>query len=361
MIRDVSPIILAFVLLLPSPAQPYSGGPPDGVSGGPGEDTCVMCHSTFGLNSGPGMLTIAGPPSYEPGQTYPVTVTLQQAGQTRWGFEFSPLDQGTCTIIDPTQTQLSLSGGRTYVKHTVAGTNAGTPGPTAWTFNWTAPTDPPASITFYAAGNAANNDGGNSGDYIYTATHSMGLVPVELIRFDATLEGRVVMLRWVTLSECDNAGFRVYRAQDDEFQLISPDLIPGAGTSVVRHSYVFEDVAARPGGQYSYRLADVTSRGRETVCGRTSLTVPGSDRGLEVHPSVIHGEAVLHIRATDCERIEVLDLSGRIVLGTAADALGAEVSWDLRDSSGRRIPPGVYVCRASPGIDTAVEPFVVLN
>jgi len=360
-IRTVLLTVLTFTLVLPASLGAYSSGPPDGVTGGPGEDTCVMCHSSYGLNAGPGMLTIAGPPSYEPSQTYPVTVTIQQTGQTRWGFQFSPMDQGTCTITDPTRTQMNLSGGRVYVMHTTAGTSAGTPGPTSWTFNWTAPADPPASITFYASGNAADNDGGPGGDYVYTAAHVMGMVPVELLRFGAAFERGVVNLQWATLSECDNAGFRIYRAQDDDFRLISPRLIPGAGTSAIPHSYSFEDTDVHPGTQYWYRLADVTSMGHETVCGRTSVTIPRPGRRLELRPSVIHGEGILQINVGDCARVEVLDLSGRIVRRMAVPTPGVDISWDLRDESGRRIPPATYLCRGSGGDDESTVPFVLIR
>ena len=54
------------------------------------------------------------------------------------------------------------------MKHTSAGTFAGTPGPTSWQYQWTAPAASVASVTFYAAGNAANGTGNTSGDYIYT-------------------------------------------------------------------------------------------------------------------------------------------------------------------------------------------------
>ncbi len=37
----------------------------------------------------------------------------------------------------------------------------------SWTFNWTAPAEDVGVVTFYTAGNQANNDGNTSGDYIY--------------------------------------------------------------------------------------------------------------------------------------------------------------------------------------------------
>ncbi|MGH9972261.1 MAG: PQQ-dependent sugar dehydrogenase, partial [Pyrinomonadaceae bacterium] len=56
---------------------------------------------------------------------------------------------------------------RQYIEHTLAGTFAGQQGGASWRFNWTAPPTDVGTITFYAAGNHANNDGNTSGDHIY--------------------------------------------------------------------------------------------------------------------------------------------------------------------------------------------------
>jgi hypothetical protein len=160
------------ILVLPTLALAYSGGPPDGMTGAPpSNNTCVQCHSTNPLNSGNGSFSIDGPTEYVPGQVYPITVTLQDPGQSRWGFEFTPLDKGTLQITDAVNTQSSASGGNGYVKHTSAGTHDDTPdGPVSWTFNWTAPAVDEGEIVFYAAGNAANSNNASSGDFIYAAS-----------------------------------------------------------------------------------------------------------------------------------------------------------------------------------------------
>jgi hypothetical protein len=163
--------IYLIVAAIPSVAMAYSSGPPDQKTGAPGEGTCHDCHASFPLNSGNGSLSIDGPTTFEAGHTYQISVHLSDPGQARWGFEFTPLNQGTIQITDATHTQQHSTGGNAYVKHTTAGTYAGNQnGPTTWTFNWTAPASPPPQITFYCAGNAANNNGNNSGDYIYTTS-----------------------------------------------------------------------------------------------------------------------------------------------------------------------------------------------
>jgi hypothetical protein len=171
-------IFILAVFLIPSLALAYSTGPPDGRTGAPGQLTCWDgCHNTFPLNSGDGSLSISGPDFFSAGQTYTLTLEISDPGQARWGFEFSPLNIGAIAITDLTNTQFSSSGGNMYVKHTSTGTHAGTPnGPVSWSFDWTAPAEPPSTVTFYAAGNAANNNGLNTGDYIYTTSFTSVLM-----------------------------------------------------------------------------------------------------------------------------------------------------------------------------------------
>ncbi|MDP2361535.1 MAG: choice-of-anchor V domain-containing protein [bacterium] len=180
------------LLVCPALAFGYASGPPNGLTGAPGEGTCIQCHDSFGLNSGSGLLTISGPDEYEPGQTYPITVTLAHAGQSRWGFQMTPLDLGALLVTDFVNTQGSSTGGNSYVKHTTTGTQAGTAdGPVSWTCDWIAPATDVGPVTFYAAGNAANGNFSNSGDYIYTASFTTefptGMAPV-LVRGFALLD-----------------------------------------------------------------------------------------------------------------------------------------------------------------------------
>jgi len=50
----------------------------------------------------------------------------------------------------------------------------------SWTVSWIAPAvNPPATVTFYAAGNAANGNGdADEDDFVYTTTHDMTLMVV---------------------------------------------------------------------------------------------------------------------------------------------------------------------------------------
>jgi hypothetical protein len=360
----------ALILLLVSPVLVYgfSGGPPNEVTGAPGEGTCVDCHSDFALNSGPGSLVIEGPLAFEPSATYTITITLTQNGQSRWGFEFSPLDVGTCTVTDPTTTQLEIEGGKTYVKHTSAGTYNGTPGPTSWAFDWTAPSDAPEEVTFYAAGNAANGDGSTTGDYIYTATFTMSVVPVELTYFRADVHSGHVALQWRTLSESNNAGFRLYRSDEDRYRLISPELIPGAGTTTIPHDYSFVDNAVTAGKTYQYRLSDISLDGVEAFHHPIEVTLPvqsesGLDLRISPNPVRFSTDILFTISRPMPTSITLHDLTGRVratLISSAVSQGRNTIRWDLGDPYQRDIPFGLYFCTVRAGDEIATKPVLVM-
>ena len=172
--------VLGFLLSSGSgnhPAQAFSSGPPAGYTGAPREvpEACAECHVP--PDAGTGHISITAPQTYVPGQTYPITVTHTNMDPTRrrWGFELTVLDssderagnlQNTDVLTQVLNNQ-GPGGARQYIEHTSAGTFVGQQGGASWTFNWTAPPTDIGPVTFYAAGNQANNDGNTSGDYIY--------------------------------------------------------------------------------------------------------------------------------------------------------------------------------------------------
>ncbi len=159
------------------PARAFSSGPPAGYTGAPGEEpeACAECHVP--ADAGTGHISISAPQTYVPGQTYPITVTHTNPdpSRIRWGFELTVLDTSdetagnlqTLNGLTQVLNNAGPGGTRQYIEHTAAGTFIGQQNTASWTFNWTAPATDIGIVTFYVAGNQANNDGNTSGDYIY--------------------------------------------------------------------------------------------------------------------------------------------------------------------------------------------------
>ncbi|OFY85080.1 MAG: hypothetical protein A3F72_04865 [Bacteroidetes bacterium RIFCSPLOWO2_12_FULL_35_15] len=160
--------LMSFDILYSTGEPDYTGSPADG-----GAD-CTSCHSGI-VNTGEGSVTIASSPSlatgYAAGADYTISITVAKAGQTAFGFGFEALksgntDGGILSAINAGSQSL-VGTGPTNMVHNGSGIGTGT---FTFTFNWKAPAASTGTVTFYAAGNASDDDGTSSGDFVYTTS-----------------------------------------------------------------------------------------------------------------------------------------------------------------------------------------------
>lgn len=92
-----------------------------------------------------------------------------------------------------------------------------------------------------------------------------GALPVELSHFrpERNKETGQVMITWATESELNNAGFFISRSQqaDGEFEVVTPTMIPGAGTTHEKRLYTYTDTTAQLNVVYYYQIEDVSFDG----------------------------------------------------------------------------------------------------
>lgn len=159
-----------------------SSGPPAAHTGAPGESNCTSCHAGT-VNSGIALNNLllsssSGNFEYIPDSIYTITVSFSKVGCNRFGFQAAALkgadntQAGTLIVTNAVLTQKvtsNVSGGiRQYIEHTFNGTTPSDVNAAEWSFNWQAPANNDGDIHFYVAANAANNNGSNTGDDIYT-------------------------------------------------------------------------------------------------------------------------------------------------------------------------------------------------
>jgi hypothetical protein len=152
--------------------------------------TCATagCHTGNPVNAAGGSLTISGLPTstgWTPGQIYPLTITIARTGQRLFGFQLSAVadatnqqagtlaaGNGRVQIIcgrgtssqSTQQVSCTTAGAIQYAEHSNAQVATST-----YTVNWTAPSSASVgTVRFNLAGNAANGDISNQGDFIYT-------------------------------------------------------------------------------------------------------------------------------------------------------------------------------------------------
>jgi len=176
--RIVIPAAL-FLIGLPMAEAGFKEGPYPNVTGGFGEQSCHLCHLDNRINAPGGSVTLDGiPPSFEPGRTYPITVTISREGLRRGGFEIAARfasgqqkgrQAGTWSLKD-TRVQLipgAVDKALSFVQHNLAGSRAPDRGANTWTIDWKAPSAAAAPVQFNVAANASNNDDSPLGDFIY--------------------------------------------------------------------------------------------------------------------------------------------------------------------------------------------------
>lgn len=172
---------------LPAILWAFARGPDPRVTGAPGDSAqacaSVGCHVGTGLNAGGGNVALgfSSGATYTPGATIRVTVTITDAQARIYGFQASArlasnLANGQAGDFRPGGGQVVLcDNGNTkpqagcpanfavqFIEHS-------TPNNTnRFEFDWVAPATNVGDVVFYVAANAANGDGNNTGDRIYT-------------------------------------------------------------------------------------------------------------------------------------------------------------------------------------------------
>ena len=182
-------VIFSILGLVPMTLVGFSTGPPPGRTGAgvDGSTNCTACHRTFApANSdarGSVRIDVA---TYTPGVKQTIKVTVSHPEAARWGFEITARSANDDTrtagefapndivrvICDDGSARGTLApcppGQHAFAQHINAPRTDPGEGFT-FSFDWTPPANDVGDIIFYVAGNAANGDGTNNGDRIYTS------------------------------------------------------------------------------------------------------------------------------------------------------------------------------------------------
>jgi hypothetical protein len=336
--------IIGLILAASAMIYAFSSGPDRGYTGAPGDiGTCVDCHDTFEhVNVGPGSVRINGvPETYQPGQSYTLSITIQDPSRQRWGFQMTAIDKdglraGTLSPVGG-DTKIAMGGtgvlNRQYITHTLNGTFPGTPLGHTWQVQWTAPNTDIGTVRFYVAGNAANGDGTNQGDYIYTnsalsespsTTVTLTLVsrPDNL----TLLAGSRFLITWSATNVSNVESFELRYSTDDGMTFPITNLIfSTTDTSITSYEWTVPD---RPTSQARIRLQAAKKSGAavEVISGRFTITgsnqaTPRIDR-IEISKNAkrhlfVYGEgfqmgAIVELNGADQNTVNLEDFSHQL-------------------------------------------------
>ena len=200
--------------------------------------------------------------------------------------------------------------------------------------------------------------------FLTRAVYSIGFdgddtLPVEFSAFTAVAgSGNKVSLQWITQSETNLVGFRIYRGRDLDLNsaMMLNTFISATNTSQTQ-VYVFADKEIPENGNYFYWLQCLDLDGSTQTFGPTSALVNFTDPGTpgiplvqginRAYPNPFNPRTRIQIGVLGSgpAKLTVFNLKGQVVK-VLLDEFRQEgtysLDWDGTDSRGKNVPSGVY-------------------
>jgi hypothetical protein len=182
---------------------------------------------------------------------------------------------------------------------------------------------------------------------------NLSLLPVELVAFDAKLDGDIALLTWSTASETNNAGFEVQikhvtgaEQTDETWNVLA--FTDGHGTTEQAQSYSFRVDDLAP-GRHTFRLKQIDYDGTFDYSPEVEVVVEMAERFVmeAAYPNPFNPQATMRFAVNRSQAVEVAmyDMLGRQVQVLWSGEAEAGRMQEVRiDGSG--LPSGVYLVRA---------------
>ncbi|TGD83021.1 T9SS type A sorting domain-containing protein [Hymenobacter wooponensis] len=183
-------------------------------------------------------------------------------------------------------------------------------------------------------------------------------LPVELVRFQATPIGNSrVQLRWATATELHNEGFGLERSLDGKkWQQIV--FVQGKGSTSQQQEYTYSDQPNLFDQTLYYRLRQQDTDGKSTYSSVATVTLSVSSlaSSISVYPNPAalaeHVRLALPRPLATATHVQLLDLTGRLVLTQIVPANATEVTLQLSDE----LAKGTYLVQVT-GLESSGKPI----
>ncbi len=142
------------------------------------------------------------------------------------------------------------------------------------------------------------------------------VLPVELVSFDATLDGNNVLLDWQTASETNNAGFEIQHRSDHHTHWLVLGFVEGHGTSLIARRYRYRSADLEP-GSHRFRLKQIDYDGSFTFSPEVEVFVELAEVFLvePAYPNPFNAQTWLRFAVRRSQKVQVAlyDVLGRRV------------------------------------------------
>jgi len=171
-------------------------------------------------------------------------------------------------------------------------------------------------------------------------------LPIELIAFDAKVNGSKVDLSWSTAAEINNDYFTLERSVDGrKFDNIG--IVRGSGNTTTRRDYTFTDDSPLNGESY-YRLRQTDYDGKFEVFDPKHISIKKNileDSKLTVWPNPFsdHFEVEMETEDSGELSISIIGMDGRAIKTETILMNAPGVRWSFTD--GNNLLTGTYILR----------------
>jgi hypothetical protein len=215
----------------------------------------------------------------------------------------------------------------------------------------------------------------------YSDIQTDGSLPVELSAFTGNSRNGYIQLKWVTDSEIENLGFKIYRqttgiAEEVLASFENNKQLMGHGSTNEMHMYSYDDYKVEDGVKYTYWLSDVDYQGTEikhdkrkievTFTAKPSDLRPDEFFLLSASPNPFNPTTTISydLPEQSIVTLTVFDIAGREVMTLEQSDKppgNYQIQWNGLDQSGNLVSTGVYFCRLEAGAFSQTIKMVYLR
>lgn len=189
------------------------------------------------------------------------------------------------------------------------------------------------------------------------------IVPVELISFNAVLQGATVTLNWRTASELNNFGFDIERKAGHEDQFSKIGFIAGNGSTSEPNVYLYKDYPVNLGsGKQQYRLKQIDTDGKYNYSTIAEVILEPADYYLsQNYPNPLNPSTIIDYRIAEDGMVsmKLYNALGKEIK-TIINKWHAAGSYQI-DFSAEELNSGIYVYTLSAGGNFLSKKMMVLR
>ncbi len=194
----------------------------------------------------------------------------------------------------------------------------------------------------------------------------LNAVPVELVSFNASVNGNDVTLNWTAATQLNNKGFEIERKSGND-QFYSVSFIKGDGTTTEQKSYSYTDKELKV-GDYTYRLKQIDFDGTVHYSNgiNVSVNLPTEFSLSQNYPNPFNPTTTINFSVPQKSTVKLIvyDILGKEVktlINSEKDAGSYKVQWNGTNNKGLTVSTGIYIYRISAGNFVSEKKMILMK